>query len=670
MSERKMSGSAIPQQLQQEVTAASRSRAKLSTASNVTAPLSMTPTAVASSTRAKLSVSRGGISTITPLSLTPPMHQPGDREDHPTWTYHVEYILSSVGYCVGLGNIWRFPYTMYLNGGGSYFVPYFILLFLGGIPMFLLESSLGQFTQSGVLTAFCIIPVFKGVGWLALVNAFLVAVYYVFFMVYSLKYFFGSFQMVVPWSRCQRDWGDDCYDGRNETGDRDGNSTSLPYCQVVATKSVNAAARNCRVRFSPAEKYWQHEIVYANVPHRKDEPVHADLAILLLINYFVVFLCVSKGIKTSSRVAAVTSVAPYILITGFMIYGFTLKGAETGLRQLMKPDWQKVTNIETWSSALSQMFFSLSLGLGGATMYGSFNKLHNPIDRDVLIISFLDFFASVLASVCVFSVIGYLANKQGVDVKDFTPEGGTHQNLLFVLFPQAIVEMDEDPRLFSIVFFLLLFCLGLDTHFTFVLTLHTAFQDEFGFARKHKTGVLVGLCVVLFLCGLPFTQANGYDNLILMDKFVVDVSVTFCVCCEAVVVAWIYGVKRYVRDVEFMIGPTLNNACLFCWGLSGPITALVLFSYSLYCYLGATCEKPTDELLPDKLLPDKLPREAKLACCLLVAAIVPAVAVYMTYKYHKVVERWKDVLKVPLDWGPGVLEHYREYRMWRSARIL
>lgn len=86
-----------------------------------------------------------------------------DAEKRGKWASKTEFILSCLGYAIGLGNVWRFPYLCYRNGGGAFLVPYITMLFLCGIPLFYLETNIGQFSSTGFLTMFRIAPMLKGI---------------------------------------------------------------------------------------------------------------------------------------------------------------------------------------------------------------------------------------------------------------------------------------------------------------------------------------------------------------------------------------------------------------------------------------------------------------------------------------------------------------------------
>lgn len=90
--------------------------------------------------------------------------KPKKFREREKWTRGIEFVLSCIGFAVGLGNIWRFPYLCYKNGGGAFLIPYFICLITGGIPIFFLEIAIGQYTSQGGITAWNFCPLFRGKG--------------------------------------------------------------------------------------------------------------------------------------------------------------------------------------------------------------------------------------------------------------------------------------------------------------------------------------------------------------------------------------------------------------------------------------------------------------------------------------------------------------------------
>jgi len=95
-----------------------------------------------------------------------------------TWTGKLDFILSCIGYAVGLGNIWRFPYLCYRNGGGAFLIPYFTFLVICGMPLFMLEICFGQFGSLGPISIWRVCPLFKGLGYGMAIIAGIVVIYY------------------------------------------------------------------------------------------------------------------------------------------------------------------------------------------------------------------------------------------------------------------------------------------------------------------------------------------------------------------------------------------------------------------------------------------------------------------------------------------------------------
>ena len=126
-----------------------------------------------------------------------------DEEERGQWDNQCEFILSTVGYAVGLGNVWRFPYLAYTNGGGSFLIPYVIMLFFAGLPLFFMELALGQYSRQGPTKVFGrIAPVFQGLGLAMLGATFFVGIYYNMIIGWTLFYMFSGFTSELPWEGC------------------------------------------------------------------------------------------------------------------------------------------------------------------------------------------------------------------------------------------------------------------------------------------------------------------------------------------------------------------------------------------------------------------------------------------------------------------------------------
>ncbi|XP_020802214.1 sodium- and chloride-dependent GABA transporter ine isoform X4 [Drosophila serrata] len=133
------------------------------------------------------------------------------RQQH--WANKMQFVLACIGYSVGLGNVWRFPYMCYKSGGGVFLVPYCIILFICSIPLLFMELSVGQYTGRGPIGALGqLCPLFKGAGLASVVVSFLMSTYYSVIIGYSIYYFFTSFKTEMPWIDCNNRWNTpDCW---------------------------------------------------------------------------------------------------------------------------------------------------------------------------------------------------------------------------------------------------------------------------------------------------------------------------------------------------------------------------------------------------------------------------------------------------------------------------
>ncbi|XP_037498624.1 sodium- and chloride-dependent glycine transporter 2 isoform X1 [Rhipicephalus sanguineus] len=489
----------------------------------------------------------------------PPPHR--ERSESVTsrgnWGSRWEFLLSCVGLSVGIGNVWRFPYLAYQNGGGAFLIPYLIMLALAGKPMYFLELAFGQFAGQGPLTIWACAPICKGVGYAMVCVSMVVAVYYNVIMAYTIYYTASTFQSQVPWARCDPQWANDtpCFVRSENTSGIDLNETK-PSSQV----------------------YWERYVLEISDGLEDLGGVKWDLALCLLLSWIIVVACLVKGIKTSGKVVYFAATFPYVILITLMITGLCQPGAINGVLYFITPSWDRLLDIKVWQAAAGQMFFSLSLSMGGLIMYSSYNKFSNNVFRDAMVVSVLDTFTSIISGMVIFSVLGAMAHDLGnVDVKDVA-QGGP--GLAFVAYPEALTRLPV-PQLWSVLFFLMLFILGLDSEFAILETFVTSLCDQIPFLRKHKWQFTMCMGVVCFLLGLPMVTRGGQYIFEIVDRFGGSTTLTFIGLVEVISLAYIYGYSRFSDDVYFMLNRRLGWYWKITWTVTSPLVLLVIFIFSM-----------------------------------------------------------------------------------------
>ncbi|OAF67264.1 hypothetical protein A3Q56_05011 [Intoshia linei] len=230
------------------------------------------------------------------------------------WTGKFDFFLSCLGYAVGLGNVWRFPYLCYKNGGAVFFIPYICMLIFLGIPIFLLELTIGQFTSRGPLNCWEMAPLFKGIGVGMLLVSGSVAIYYNVIIAWAMFYMVASFKSVLPWTSCNNPWNSvGCYDKSWLTPD---NCTSAGYTHFLLngtcmgnntlygyTNVTMATLANIKP-VSAAEDYMKCHVLGNCYSEGIGDlgPINWKMALCLLGAWVLIFLCLCRGIKSSGRI--------------------------------------------------------------------------------------------------------------------------------------------------------------------------------------------------------------------------------------------------------------------------------------------------------------------------------------------------------------------------------
>nr|CAD7426898.1 unnamed protein product [Timema monikensis] len=503
-----------------------------------------------------------------------------------TWGKKVEFLLAVIGFAVDLGNVWRFPYICYQNGGGAFLIPYCLMLVFGGLPLFYMELALGQYHRCGCLTIWKkICPMLKGIGYaICLIDVYM-GMYYNTIIGWAVYYLFASFRSELPWTSCDNPW-------------------NTPHCTPVVGPRNNKST-------SPAREFFERSVLeqYKSDGLDRVGPVKWSLALCVLSVFILVYFALWKGVRSAGKAVWVTALAPYVVLFILLIRGVTLPGAGMGIQYYLTPQWHKLGNMRVWIDAASQIFFSLGPGFGTLLALSSYNKFNNNCYRDAILTSSINCLTSFLAGFVIFSVLGYMAHVQHKSIEEVGLEGNTHiyneiiiriifstasyypfelyalsPGLVFIVYPEAIATMTGSV-FWSIIFFLMLITLGLDSTFGGLEAMITALCDEYPrtFGRHRETFVAV-LLVLIYICALPTTTYGGVYLVNLLNVYGPGISILFVVFVEAAGVCWFYGVDRFSHDIEKMIGHRPGLYWRVCWSYISPVFLLVIFIFSLLGY--------------------------------------------------------------------------------------
>ncbi|XP_064193241.1 sodium- and chloride-dependent GABA transporter 2-like [Anguilla rostrata] len=519
-----------------------------------------------------------GVGLLTGSSA-PNNSSEGPKKDSPQkargqWANKAEYLLAVVGHIVGLGNIWRFPYLCYKNGGGVFLVPYLLFLVLSGIPLFLLETSMGQYTSLGGVMAwrsFC--PLFGGVGYATQLLVLHGNVYYITVLVWALFYLVNSFQWPLPWSHCNNTWNtENCFvsEGRNLTA----NGTALPENGM-----------------SSVMEFWEREVLQLSSRMEDLSPVSWRLALCLLGIWILCYFSVWKGVKSTGKVVYFTATFPYVTLLVLLIRGVTLPGAGDGIIYYLKPNYVRLADPQVWMDAGTQIFFSSGVCMGCLIALGSYNRFNNDCLKDCFTLCILNSATSIVAGFAVFSILGFMAQEQGIDISEVAQSG---PGLAFIVFPRAIAMMPF-PQFWGVCFFLMIILLGLDSQFVGIESLMTSLTDLYPtFVRKgyRRELLLLLMSIVSFLLGLILTTPGGlyvfqiYDHYSYSGPGLLLLSIL-----ETLAVGWIYGSDRYCDVLQSMTGYRPWPIFKVCWSYVTPAFCVGIFVFSLVWWPPVTLAK-------------------------------------------------------------------------------
>ncbi|PVD34253.1 hypothetical protein C0Q70_05521 [Pomacea canaliculata] len=470
------------------------------------------------------------------------------------WARKIDFLVACVGFSVGLGNVWRFPFLCYKNGGGQGLVNGRV----NGECRGLANAHLAIYPQGAVSH-----PLRTGRGgwW----NTHVLPG--------------GRLGPVYVGRRC-RHLEDRTFDARRK----------------VLSLSAGVG--------EPGSVKW-------------------DLALCLLLAWVIVYFCIWKGIRSSGKVMYFTATAPYLLMFVLLVRGVTLEGAAEGLKYYLLPDWQRLKDPQVWADAGTQIFFSYSISLGTLTALGSYNKFHHNSFRDSLWFAGINTFTSFLAGFVIFSILGFMAHRQNIQVSDVAESG---PGLAFIAYPEALAQLPIGP-LWSVMFFLMIVLLGIDSQFVGVEGFVTAAVDRF--PRQLRQGrrkelFIAGVCVVCYLIGLSMVTEGGMYVFQLFDYYSSSRVVLIVAFFECITVAYMYGVNRFYDNIEMMFGFRIGPWMKICWMFCTPVYTLAIFILGCVLYSELSYKR--------KMVTYEYPPWAIGIGWMLLSVSVMFIPIFMTYR--------------------------------------
>ncbi|MTD31788.1 sodium-dependent transporter [Planomicrobium sp. YIM 101495] len=434
------------------------------------------------------------------------------------WGTRAGFIMAAVGSAVGLGNIWRFPYVAFENGGGAFFIPYLFALLTAGIPILIMEFTIGHKYRGSAPLSFFRMSGKKAewMGWWAIMVSFVISVYYAVIIAWSMRYTIFSFNQA---------WGED--------------TEGFLFNEFL------------QLTVSPGQTG---SIVWG---------IFIPLAIVWLVTLGILFGGVKKGIELANRIFIPTLVVVFLIV---VIRAVTLDGAMLGLDAFFKPDFSAIMNPEVWVAAYGHIFFSLSIAFAIMITYSSYLPKKSDITNNAFITGFANSGFELLAGIGVFAALGFMATQADVPVAEVASAG---VGLAFVVFPQIINQFPGMNGLFGALFFLSLTLAGFTSLISICETYIAGISEKLGV--KRRSAVLFGGGFAA-LVSILFATQGGLFFLDIVDYFINQFGVAALGLVEVIMVVWVLRKADVLKGHANAISDIpLGGWWKFCLGIVTPI---------------------------------------------------------------------------------------------------
>ncbi|XP_042281231.1 sodium- and chloride-dependent transporter XTRP3-like isoform X2 [Thunnus maccoyii] len=479
------------------------------------------------------------------------------------------------------------------------------MLFLEGVPLFYMELAIGQKMRLGSIRAWTAIsPYLGGVGLASVVTSLYLCLYYNIINAWSFWYLFHSFQSVLPWAECP------------------------------INSNRTAPIEECQ-RATPTQYFFYRETLDISSSIEENGGIHTGQALCLLLAWVITYLFIVRGVKSTGKVVYFTATFPYVVLFIYLIRGVTLHGAINGVKYMFTPKMEQLADPTTWINAATQIFFSLGLGFGSLIAFASYNQYNNNFERQAIVVSLINSGTSIFASIVTFAIYGFkatvnyedclertrllllnafslaedsitldnvfewieklnttypqqfaeLANKlENCDLESELDTAVEGTGLAFIVYSEAIKNMPLS-QLWSVLYFFMLLLLGMGSMLGNITAIITPLRD-FKVISRMSNEMFNGLvCLFCLLLGLGFTTTSGNYWFTMFNDYGATFSLLFIVLIEVITVSYIYGIKRFEKDIEDMLGHRPHWYWKIMWTGVSPLLLIALFIFYIINYI-------------------------------------------------------------------------------------
>ena len=419
------------------------------------------------------------------------MSSKNDTTNRSSFTSKLGFVLAAAGSAVGLGNLWRFPYCAAKYGGGMFLFLYVILAVTFGFTLMVAEIAIGRKTKLSAIGAFDKLKAeYAFVGVLASLVPMIITPYY------SV---IGGWVLKFLWS----------------------------YITMPASEVAMANAEGLTL--------------FEQLITSPTEPILWFL-IFLGATIFVIAIGVEDGIEKSSKILMPILV---VLIAVVAIYSCTLPGAMEGIKYYMKPNLEDLS-VKTILSAMTQLFYSLSLAMGIMITYGSYMKKDINIETSVWQIEIFDTVIAFLAGLAIIPAVFACGSPENLKAGP---------SLMFIILPQLFATM-KAGRIIAIIFFFLVFFAALTSSISLYETCVSIIHDRFKQKRTPSIVFYLFICIIIGLLAslgygpLSMITFLGMQFLDLFDFISNSVLMPIVAFFTCIFVGYVIKPKAVIDEVE------------------------------------------------------------------------------------------------------------------------